>query len=435
MANWVARILVFFAVAAPSGILRAEWQVEGMPPVAPGEEPAVQYGYDSASAATSYGEPGCFDPGCDASETPDSELWTPPARDHGLSIEIGGWATGGLTINADGNTSGTGNAPYGYNNVSDGAVLNQLWVYAEKAVDTGGCGVDWGFRADYLFGVDGPDNQAFGDRSWDFGWNSARDYGSAIPQLYGEMGIDDLTVKMGYFFTIVGWEYSQSPRNFFYSRSYAFYYGEPNTHSGMLASYALNEDVTVHGGWTLGMDGTLANYLHASTFLGGVDLSIGEDTALYWAVLAGDWGDGTARGGVAGNDGNIYLNSIVLEHSLSDRWTYVLQHDLGVNWGLGADDSQWYAVVQYLTCRISTCWRVGGRLEWFRDEDGARVGGGPSDAGDYYEATLGLHFRPNPNLTFRPELRWDWFDGERLPYDDGTADDFFTFGMDAVFAY
>jgi hypothetical protein len=32
-------------------------------------------------------------------------------------------------------------------------------------------------------------------------------------------------------------------------------------------------------------------------------------------------------------------------------------------------------------------------------------------------------------------LRWDWFDGERLPYDDGTADDFFTFGMDAVFAY
>ena len=37
-------------------------------------------------------------------------------------------------------------------------------------------------------------------------WNSGEYYGLAIPQLYGEIGNQDLSLKLGHFYTIVGYE-------------------------------------------------------------------------------------------------------------------------------------------------------------------------------------------------------------------------------------
>ena len=34
----------------------------------------------------------------------------------------------------------------------------------------------------------------------------------------------------------------------------------------------------------------------------------------------------------------------------------------------------WYGVDQYLYYTINDCWKAGIRVEWFRDEDGTRVG-------------------------------------------------------------
>ncbi len=348
---------------------------------------------------------------------------------------FGGWMSGGLTLNADGNRSGNGNAPYGYNNVSDGAVLNQLWIYGEKEIAADRCGVDWGFHVDYLFGIDGPDNQAFADETWDFGWNSSRDYGSAIPQLYGDLKINDLMIRAGYFLTPIGFEYVQSPLNFFYSHSYTFYYSEPNTQSGILATYTLNDRVTVQGGWTLGIDSSFANYLNASTFLGGISWTLSEKTSINWTLLAGDWGDGTGRRDVPSNDGDIYIHSIILEHSLSDRLAYVFHHDLGVNSNLATPDTRWYAIVQYLTYEISDAWQIGTRVEWFHDDSGVRIGSGLADAGDYYEATLGLNWKRCETFVVRPEVRWDWSGGAGLPFDNGTEDEFFTYAINGIFTF
>jgi hypothetical protein len=51
--------------------------------------------------------------------------------------------------------------------------------------------------------------------------------------------------------------------------------------------------------------------------------------------------------------------------------------------------------------------------------------------GNFYEVSTGLNWKPGNNLTVRPEIRYDWFDGVGLPFDDGTKDDMFTAGMDA----
>lgn len=104
-------------------------------------------------------------------------------------------------------------------------------LYTEKPLDTESKYCDLGFRIDYLFGADGPDTQASGDQGWDFGWNTSRDYGSAIPQLYVEVGTENFAMLTGYFIGLQGFEAAQSIENFFYSHNYAFGYGVPGTHA------------------------------------------------------------------------------------------------------------------------------------------------------------------------------------------------------------
>ena len=394
--------------------------------------------YEPSCCEPSECEPSCCEPACGecGGGCGLGDPWTlpQPCVLQNLGIVIGGWASSGIYGNAHGATS---NGPLGFNDVGDGYTVNQLWVFGEKATDTGGYGVDWGGRIDYVFGVDGPDTQAFGDGGWDAGWNSARDYGSAIPQLYGEVAINNLTIKGGHFYTIIGWEVVQAPDNFFYSHAYTMYYAEPFTHTGVLASYALNDAVTVHGGWTAGWDSGWGNLNGASTFLGGVALTLSEDASLTWACTSGTQGD---AGGVI--RGDVYMNSIVFEYAVTDNFTYILQHDLGAVSGLGATAAQWYGINQYLQYQINECWAAGMRIEWFRDDDGQRVfvnDGGVGNAGNYYALTWGLNHRPHANVVVRPEIRYDWYDGNLAsgaqPFNDGADSEQFSGGLDFIVTF
>ena len=52
-----------------------------------------------------------------------------------------------------------------------------------------------------------------------------------------------------------------------------------------------------------------------------------------------------------------------------------------------------------------------------------------------YSLSLGVNWSPCRNLMFRPEVRWDWFDGIGLPFDDGADDSQFLVGMDAIWRF
>jgi len=351
--------------------------------------------------------------------------WTLPCNESLAcrGIEVGGWLSGGMYANGRGTSD---NGPLGFNTRAKEFALHQLWFHVGRETDTGGCGTDFGFRFDYVYGVDGPDTQAFGDEGWDFGWNSSGDYGSAVPQLYVEGAYNDLTVKLGHFYTIIGWEVVPAPDNFFYSHSYTMYYGEPFTHTGILASWAANDRLTVHGGWTMGWDSGWDNLNDGSTLLGGVSFQMTDSAKLTWAMTAGTFGSGKV-----GADGDVYMNSLVFEWTPTDRLTYIMQHDLGNNSGIGADDNEWYGINQYVQYCINDRWSAGVRMEWFRDDDGARVG----DAGSYYEVTAGLNYRPCDCLVIRPEIRGDWFDGVAKPFNNGTNDDQFSGGFDVIWKF
>lgn len=362
-------------------------------------------------------------------------------------VTIGGWVSAGYYGNFRGVDTNSGNSPVGFRDISNAPTVNQAWLYVEKEADAETYCFDLGYRADFMWGADGPDTQAFGygDRHrWDNRWDSSvtaageQLYGGAIPQLYLSAAWGDWNVKMGHFYTIIGYEVVQAPDNFFYSHAYTMYYGEPFTHGGILAEYSGIEDTTIWGGYTNGWDTAFDNWEGQATFLGGISRDLSDSTTVTWAVNAGDFGRVT-NGGVVTNKGDVYMNSFVLTHDMGCGWSYVFQHDLGVqsNSEVANGTNYWYGVNQYLFKEINECWSVGTRLEWFCDEDGSRVG--TNGAGNYYAASFGANWKPNANVIVRPEVRFDKFDDRdnsgSTPYAEGAHDDAAFYGVDAIFTF
>ncbi len=335
------------------------------------------------------------------------------------NISYGGWVSAGAYANAHGAAS---NGPIAMRDVGDEFTVNQVWGFFEKAADTGGCGWDWGFRADYVFGVDGPDTQAFGSSpvAWDNTWDTNGNYGSALPQLYAEVAVNDLKLKMGHFYTTIGYEVVPATGNFFTSHAYTMYYAEPFTHTGVLAEYAYCDDVTFRGGWVQSWDTAFDNPNGGNHFLGGFSVPLLDSVAMTYAVVGGQ--DRVLNT-------NTYMHSMVVDATLTKKLNYVLQSDYGTS--TGGTVGQWYGVNNYLFYAINDCWKLGTRLEWFRDDDGTRL---PA-AGDYWGLTCGVNWQPTANVRIRPELRYDWADGAAQPFDGGTADDQLSGGFDLIVTF
>lgn len=368
------------------------------------------------------------------------EPWSLIQRTPG-GFTIRGWLQGGTTHNARGNQQTNGNFGVPFNNIN-GPAFNQGWIYAERVASTEDQSFNWGARIDYIYGADGPDTQAFGDRGWDFNWNSSGQYGSAIPQIYFELAYNDVSVKIGHFFTIIGYEVVPATGNFFYSHAYTMNFGEPFTHTGALGKWVFDERFTFFGGYTMGWDSGFSNHLNAHTFLGGLTWTMSENTSLAIGMNAGRFGDGTAKNGVPGALGNVYIQSVVFSHSFWDNWQYVFQSDYGANTNNGGPNTRWYGANQYLFYNFNDKWAAGVRGEWFRDADGARIAdpAGNTFAGNFTAITAGINWKPHPNFRFRPEIRWDWHDGVGTPYNpdangNGQSSSLFTLGVDGIFLF
>jgi len=373
---------------------------------------------------------------CRCGELGDPWTLPQPCALQNLGINVAGWMQAGVITNSHGASN---NGPLGFNSRRD-FNLHQLYLYAEKKTCTDDKDWDLGGRVDYVFGVDGPDTQTFGDRGFDFGWNSSEDflgrpiYGSAVPQLYLELAFGNWTIKGGHFYSPIGYETIPAVGNFFFSHSYTHYYGEPFTHTGFIATYKVNDQISGFGGWVDGWDSGFNNRNKADNFLGGVAFTFSERTSLAWVLTAGNWGSGAAFAGA--NQGDIYMNSLVITFKITEQWKYILQHDLGTNYNNPGGDAEWYGINQYLLYQLNDCWAFGGRFEWFRDDDGARVIAG--NAGDYYEVSFGANWKPHANVLVRPEIRWDWYEGlvgGGRPFNDGNSDSQFSGGFDVIVTF
>jgi len=391
-----------------------------------------------------------------AEEGPNRYLETEFLTNRG--IKTYGWVDAGIGAN---NWASPFNGPITFNDRNWQGQMNQLYLVNEKLVDTEN-GLDWGGRVDLLYGTDyiyttarGLDgflgNQATGvygpgSAAGAPSWASSKDYGLAMPQLYGELGYGNHIVKAGHFYTIIGYEVVPAIGNFFYTHAYTMQYGEPFTHTGILDTWTPNDQLTVYAGITNGWDnfsdpinsqGILnpgsINANSNAAFLGGVSFKNSDQTqALTSTVSSGN--EPVFFANAPQNIGNRSIWSNVYTNELSDKVTYVFQNDNGwqfnantglQNQGQMAGLAQWYGINQYLFYTVSDTLVAGMRVEWFRDNNGYRVFapirnywvGGPNQSGfqgNFFQATWGLNWKPTRNWIIRPELRYDWYSPDNM---------------------
>jgi Putative beta-barrel porin-2, OmpL-like. bbp2 len=366
------------------------------------------------------------------------------------SMSIYGWVDVGIMGNQR-LTPDRFNGPLTFPDRRGEGELNQAYFVMERTIDKNNCGFALGGRVDFLYGTDyfyttaaGLDGRTFGNTPrWD---NNNFLYGAAMPQMYVEAAWDDIHIKLGHFYTIIGYESVPAIGNFFYSHSYVNQYGEPFTHTGILASQPLNDCWTWSAGIDDGWDTFDAD--DRANFLGGLTYTDKDWGSLAFAINTG--GESIFGPGV-GPFANRTIYSLVWSRTLNNCFTYVLQHDFGYQSlaPINLLGREWYGINQYLLYKFNNCWSAGARIEWFRDDDGYRVTGlrpgnaiqGASFPGNFFEYTLGLNYKPNANMTLRPEVRWDNYHGlpnqnqgvnVTLPFDGGTRSSQFTYGFDFV---
>lgn len=312
----------------------------------------------------------------------------------------------------------TGNGPYLSQKEWGILALNQQYLFFGKNAD-GSKGFDWGFRTDIMYGVDGNEGQAFGNVNpgkYDYlhGYggpgdpNSMGPYEWAFPQMYAEVAMGKLTIKGGHFYTIVGYEVVPSTGQFFMSRQLTFWNSEPFTHTGVLATYKVNDKLTFNGGYVAGMDTGFYQYGGGNAFLGGAVWQATDKTNLVYSVIAGDLG---WRG-----DGSI--NSWILSQQWAKKFMTVHQFDVlatnltvsagGVprqgpfqadfNTAAGGYIAQnSIGFINYAFYELTPKTKAGTRFEIYYP-----------DGVEYYTWTYGVNYKPIANMVIRPEVRHMW---------------------------
>ncbi len=355
-------------------------------------------------------------------------------------LTFGGWINFGVAINPD-HPDNHYNGPIGFSDRANEIQLNQLYAYLEKTIDQLSSNWNIGGRLDFIFGSDAFYTRSMGDPAdhWDSHLLHNTLYGIAFPQVYLEFNIplvQGFKVKLGEFYTLMGNETVTAPDNFFYSRSYQMQFAEPFSHTGFLAQYRINDRLELSAGATTGSpfagwDGSFQHHLENWGFLGQMRLSVPETgTDLAISATHGTLSEPESA------DVNLY--SVVLQQDLGHDWHLTLQHDYG--WQdryLDTDEAEWYGVLGMVSYKLHHDLDIGLRLEWFRDDDGQRVGVPArqpvltAQDSNYYAATFGLNWRPEPWLTVRPALRYDVSESWKA-FDSGQSQQQWLISTDVV---
>jgi hypothetical protein len=364
-------------------------------------------------------------------------------------INVYGWLDMGGTANAD-NPRSKYNGTLAPND-RDEWQFNQNYLVIERALKTDDCCWDIGGRVDLLYGSDyiygistGFETHPDGSQKWD----SHFQYGLIMPQAYGEVGYGDVSLKLGRFYTIIGYESLMAPNNFFYSQNYALRYAEPTTHTGGQFTWKLSEELTLYGGGVNGQDRT-DGLTDSFAALAGFAYTPKERKYLL--------NFGIMTGGLEPTlDPTVFAPrtyfSTYYTYNFSEKFQSVSQWDAGwqENFDLADHTADFWSFTQYLFYTINPCWKAGLRYDMFVDDEGTRLGGlrygglpggnplplPSGNAGTVQAISLGLNYTPSLNFRLRPEVRWDWFDGEGQPlFDDRTKNGQFTAAMDMILLF
>ncbi len=303
--------------------------------------------------------------------------------------------------------------------------VNQLDLNIERTVDLTQHQFDVGGRVELLYGTDARFLHANGM----FDHQGNNEYQFDIPQVYLDLAIpvgEGLRLRAGKF---LFFKQIDPNASVFFSHSYTFGAALPFTLTGVTALYNFGDQWSVEGGISRGWGQSLKDNNGAIDGLVRVRYTPRERTTFTIAAITGPEDD---------RDNSHYRTAVdfTISHQLTDQTTLLLDSVLGTDAaGSGGGNANWYGVAGYAVYRLNSYLSLGGRLEWYRDEEGFTT----SVAQSLYEATLGVTVTPFPddtvgaNLKIRPEVRYDYSSGRF--FDGLTRHDQTTFALDAIFNF
>jgi hypothetical protein len=325
-------------------------------------------------------------------------------------LSISGW----IDASFNGSTDHSTNLPMGFNYLPNDGALQQAWFRFDRSVITSGTTEPtFGFRSDWVVGIDYRFILARGLFSNQLTANNGNPdtYGFDPVQFYGEayfptiaQGMD---VKVGRFFALYGVETIDAPSNYFLSHSYTDIY-DPYTHTGVVTTTKLSDAWTVQAGLVLGSDDFI-DPVDNPTFVGSVKWTASDqrDSVLFNVILD----DG--RFNQAQDFHNPEIFDLIYTHKFSDRFTHLSEALFGFTTNVPAiGTAEWFGLPNYFNYQCTPRLATNLRLEIFDDIQGQRTG----FPGLYEDVTAGVSFQPIKAITIRPELRFDYQD-ESAPFE------------------
>lgn len=308
----------------------------------------------------------------------------------------------------------------------NGFNLNVVSLALEKALDES----DWaaGYRVQLLFGPDANtlgSLSTLGTSSGDFALKNA------YVSLRVPMG-SGLTLKMGVWDTIMGYEVFEAGNNPNYSRSYG-YFIEPIIHTGVLASYAITDWLSVSAGIA---DGGGVNTINARSgtdsllsYVGSVVLTAPEGLGL----LAGSaLYLGFMDSGLQGRKDMINFFAGATVPTPLEGLSVGAAYDYRAN-GL-RDGSYENATGLYLIWQATEKLKLSGRAEYATGSFGAYGYGGPESV-QLLGLTGTVAYQLWAQTLSRLEVRWDHDLNSRGEFLNGNANNAVSLALNVIYQF
>jgi hypothetical protein len=206
-----------------------------------------------------------------------------------------------------------------------------------------------------------------------------------------------ITVIAGKYVTLAGAEVIAPTGNTNFSRSFLFY-AEPLTHTGIRATYAVTDTLSLVAGVNNGWNYSSLTTSGSKTAEVGLSWAPAKVFALTAQAYVGK--DPTF-------DAQRTLVDAVATYSATDALTFILSFD----WGKqeqhtsGDPDLEWNGAAFYTNYALSDQWRVSLRLEYLDDKNGFVTGTGVAQT--LKEGTVTFGYDPVKNFELRLEARYD----------------------------
>ena len=239
-----------------------------------------------------------------------------------------------------------------------------------------------------------------------------------------------LDLKGGKFVTLHGAEVIRRTGNFNISRSMAFSYAIPFTHTGVMATYPFTDWLSTTVGIVNGWDNTDDNN-RGKSFHGAATVTppFLKDLTL---TLGGTWGAETVSNAlvptrdVNRNGPKRGLIDLIATYKPFAPLTLTLNYDYGRQEEAffdNGDTAVWHAVAAYAVYDITDRLSVGVRGEYFRDQDGFRLPNAtPGKQLEVWGTTLTSRYKLFDHLFASVEYRHDQARHNQQIFDrrDGT---------------